>query len=293
MRMFGTLKHHDHAYVDRRGGLELLTHLRGAPARVEYRRQAIERAHARFEGAGSSGRPEPECCGLGLLVLQRSVLAAEDLGGMLHAFAGPRPWERLRAAGIDEIDGALFRAAREPEAVLREAFRLASDEDMANEGLSAEQIAALSRLRGRVVIRWHRMLVAATELWINHRHAAKATLHGFPFVAGELLLGPPAAGRLAVGVQPPPSGRFAVAVTSRVRGREVVTERTIVRLDRQAVDGYRRSGQRVARLYGELCDHQASSTMSGHAVGIPLMLLPRLAERDQQLINAALESGPE
>jgi hypothetical protein len=33
-----------------------------------------------------------------LSVLQRSLLAVADLGGMLHAFAGPDPWIRLRSA---------------------------------------------------------------------------------------------------------------------------------------------------------------------------------------------------
>jgi hypothetical protein len=78
MQIFGTLRHHDHDYVERRGGFELLTHLRRAPARVKYRREAIERAYSRFQRAEAEQRPEPECCGPGLLVLQRAVLAAEQ-----------------------------------------------------------------------------------------------------------------------------------------------------------------------------------------------------------------------
>src|SRR5437879_28349 len=101
MKMALVVVHHDHAYVERRGGWEFWVHTRGAPARVEYRRQAIARAHDLY-GAHEEGKPEPEVGGLGLLVLQRALLAVEDLGGMLHALAGPGPetWERLRRANI-------------------------------------------------------------------------------------------------------------------------------------------------------------------------------------------------
>jgi hypothetical protein len=131
------------------------------------------------------------------------------------------------------------------------------------------------------------MLARTAELWLNHQDTAKASMHGFPFVAGQQLHGPPSAGELAVGIPPSPHGRYAIAVTSTVRGQHVTTQRTSVRLDRQGVDRYRRDGRIAARLYGEVCVQQAGSTMSGFGWCVPLSLLPRLSREDQALVEAA------
>jgi hypothetical protein len=84
-----TLTNIDASYVEKRGGVELFAHLGGAPARVEYRRRAIQRALGAIRG--SRGRGETGSCevgGFGLIVLQRALLAAEDLGGLLYALWG-------------------------------------------------------------------------------------------------------------------------------------------------------------------------------------------------------------
>jgi hypothetical protein len=100
MKLAFTIKHHDWDYIERRGGIELLTHLRGAATRVAFRRAAIDRAYVQFAAAEAAGRPDAEVGGLGLVVVQRALLAAEDLGGLLHAFRGDDPWDRLRRTTI-------------------------------------------------------------------------------------------------------------------------------------------------------------------------------------------------
>src|SRR3954462_1347170 len=110
-----TIEHDDPGYVEDRGGYALLSHLRGAPARVAHRRETIQRALDAFESAERDGQPDPEIGGRGLLLLQRALLAAEDLGGLLHAFAGPDPWQRLRTARIPELDAAFERSVGDVE----------------------------------------------------------------------------------------------------------------------------------------------------------------------------------
>lgn len=112
------LAHHDHEYVEDRGGWALLTHLRGAASRARYRTEAIDRAFDRFVEAEDGGRANPKIGGLALLVLQRALLAAEDLGGLLYAFRGSDPWARLVSARVPDLDAAFEAAFRDPELAL-------------------------------------------------------------------------------------------------------------------------------------------------------------------------------
>jgi hypothetical protein len=76
---------------------------------MEYRRLAIQRAYDRFAAAEDNGLDDSQLGGLGLIVLQRALLAVEDLGGVLHSFAGSDPWIRLRSAKISDITAAFDR----------------------------------------------------------------------------------------------------------------------------------------------------------------------------------------
>lgn len=53
-----------------------------------------------------------EVGGLGSLVLQRALLAAEDLGALVHDLLAPDPWHQLRATRIPDIDKAYRDALR-------------------------------------------------------------------------------------------------------------------------------------------------------------------------------------
>jgi len=284
MKVGLSIAHHDHGYVERRGGWELLTHLRGAPARVEYRREAIARALRGYEQAASDRKPNAEVSGLGLIVLQRALLAAEDLGGLLHAFAGPRPWDRLRATTIVQLDEAFNSVLIDPRPAFHDAFRLPIDEHLDDEHLDDMERLAFVRLRERVMGRWEVMLQRAARLWLAHRQVAKATMHGFPLLASEHVVGPPGAGELSDGVRWP-GGLFAVAVTSSERGGHVRTDRHVVTLDRDDVRHYDRQGRSTARLVGELCDSHASSIMDGYAATLPTDLLRTLSGADQKRIE--------
>src|SRR5438046_2876287 len=138
MRAMIAVKHHDHAYVEKRGGWEWYTHMRSAPSRVRTRRVAIQRAGRLF---GAPGITDEERNGRGLLVLQRTLLALEDLGGLLHAFAGPPMWDRLRGASYEDIDLAFQEAATDPDPILAKAG-LADRTMLSEEGLTSEQADA-------------------------------------------------------------------------------------------------------------------------------------------------------
>jgi hypothetical protein len=284
-----TIEHEDPAYVEHRGGYALLSHLRGAPARVEHRRDAIQRALNVFDSAERGGLPDAEVGGLGLLVLQRALLAAEDLGGLLYAFADVDPWQRLRTAKIPELDAAFQRASDDVDGTVTDAFRLATPAHLDAHGSKEEQ-AVLEELRARTVQRWTQMLARSARLWSTYRNVAKATMHGFPIIAGAHIEGPPPAGELAEGIRRP-GRRYAVAVTSMVSGTHVTSDRTIIGLARNDVLGYHRHGRTAARLAGELCDLQAQTIMSQHASTVPMRAIPFLDLKSQAIAQRLLAGG--
>lgn len=281
-----TLPPHDPAYVASRGGDQLWSHLRGAPGRVQYRRRAIERAFERFVAAEHGGSPEAEIGGLGLIVLQRALLAAEDLGGLLHALDGPQPWSRLRSYNLADITSVFERCLSDGDAALERIFRLASDEEIAAEDLTGEQTELLQGIRRLVGRQWLSLVRRAAELWTGSP-VAKATMHGFPIVAGDELLGPPSAGVLAQALKDRPTGRFAAALRSTSSSTSRVhTEVIPVPLDRTSIERYRREGETSANLYGQVCAMHATSTELQMRALVPWGVLDELS--DAQLV--ALEA---
>lgn len=285
MQLAFTLKHNDWPYIERRGGIELLTHLRGAPARVEFRRAAITRAHETFSSGEAENLSEAALGGLGLIVVQRALLAAEDLGGLLHAFLGDDPWRRLRATTIPDIDSAYEWALASPEALFSKTFCLADDRVLREEGVDEAAIRPLLNLRQREVRRWVRMLESAASLWSTLHGVAKATMHGFPVFAGTYVFEPPGAGEVGTGLRASPFGRCAIAAASREHGQEVRTDRLPVRLDREGVAMWARLGKIAASLAGDVCAQQAESRMRGYAATIPLRFISRLNAEDRTLIE--------
>jgi hypothetical protein len=294
MRAAIAVKHHDHNYVEKRGGWELYTHLRAAGSRVKARREAIDRAARLYDAAlGDDGSSDNERNGRGLIVLQRTLLALEDLGGLLHAFAGPDPWDRLRSATYDQMDAAFHAGGADPdEAIVR--LGLASRKMLEEEGLSGEQIEAVWRMREFTAERWRRGLKTAATRWLTQRVVAKATMHGFPIISGPHVVGPPAAGELVRNMSLPDTTKFVMALVSEARPAEIETQRLIVTLDDSEVQAIRRDGRAAARLYGELCEMQSNSIEIGYAGSVPLRAKRWLSSHDQALVEEALRgSGQE
>jgi len=73
-----SILHHDHDYIERRGGHAFFSHLRGAPDRTRYREEALQRGERLYDDAVAAGGTPEEICGAGLIVLQRAALAVDE-----------------------------------------------------------------------------------------------------------------------------------------------------------------------------------------------------------------------
>ncbi len=226
---------------------------------------------------------------MGLIVVQRAVLAAEDLGGLLYALRGTDPWTDLRAATIDAVDAAYQWATTQSVDALERVFVLPDRATLDQEGLPHDLIPPLLRLRALEISRWTQMAETVGSLWASLYGIAKAMMHGFPIFAGSLIFEPPGGGSLAEGIRASRSGRSAVAAVSRqVRpppGGEIRTDRLPVALDRKSVERYCRGGKMAARLYAEICSLQAESRMNGHALSVPLRMARHLDRDSRRMVE--------
>lgn len=294
------VEHHDHAYVERQGGSAMLLHLRDGRSRASYRANAIERAHQRFLGAETSGAAEDEVGGLGLIVLQRSVLALEDIAGLIHAVL-VHPDEQflaLRSTVIPDLNRAMTVARQEPQRVIHEVFRLVSDDEITRireEDLEATdaEIAAARSLRALEEQRWALMLERAASMWLQMNDPAKATMHGFAFVAGSQIKNE-ACGSIADDLLVPRK-RFALGLLGELdrERRHIETRRNLVLLDHDTVGAYARHGKSSAVLYGEMCEARASAIDQGYRGVMRDVLARRLASHEQKAfaVLAARQAG--
>jgi hypothetical protein len=287
------ITHHDHGYVECRGGALLYSHLRGAPPRCRYRREALLRAQGLYKDALDEEGPSMRVGGLGLLVLQRAVLAAEDLAVVLHALAGAPPsFERLANASYKELD-VVFETVRDDPGAALEPFLLPPKAVLEDEEKSPAEVDAAIRLVALTRSRWQAMLERVAALWLGQRVVAKATMHGIPLVAGEAVLGPPAAGVLATDLPVPRTRPFAVAVLSQVDHKQelVLTDRHVVRLDDRTVDAVARGGKAAIRLVEELSATHATSIERGYGYGIPFHCIRLLPSKDRALLERSAQQA--
>lgn len=287
MKFGFVLKHHDFAYVERRGGLLLLTYMRGAPGRADYRGEALDRALAAFDE-----RTATEACAAGLVVLQRALLCAEDLGRLLHALGGPEPWARLRAASLADIDEAFASVTADDGQVRQTAFCLPTRAQVKAEGWDSADQAAFLRLCSLVDARRTRMLASVAGLWSRHSRVAKATMHGLPVLAGEHMIEPPGAGRIGAEVVDP-GVPFAVVLSTRASGAKINTSLQTLNMDRPSVASWHREGKVATRLFRDICDVQAASIMGGYGVIVPTELVRCLSADDRNRVERIVGSGGE
>jgi len=299
------IQHHDHGYLERRGGHAFFGYLRGAPARGHYRRNAIQRAvelHAR--AVASDGSPE-EVCGAGLIVMQRVAFATEDLGGLLHGLANDVPavagnpnakpnteiWTRLTGVRVPDHRAVFEGVLRDPTSALR-AFRLPTADDLAAEEPDPEIRVASVRLRDLTAERWTRMLTVVARFWLQYGDFAKATMHGMPAIASRQLTESPGAGSLARDVAIP-ERTFTLMVNSTVSGSVVHTRKTPLILDSERVGYFQRAGNQATKATRELCEMLAKSIEDGYAFGIPPRLAHLLTNAERDAVGMPYEPEPD
>jgi len=274
----------DSEYLARRGGPALYSHFRGAPARCTYRRRALERAGELYADGLDRSAPDPEAGGLGLLVLQRAVLCVEDLGALLHALRGNDPWPRLTGYAVPDIDEVFLGAHRDPAASLRP-LRLPDTSTLEKELGSGPALDGAREIVRRTQQRWLRMLEGVANLWLRHRDVAKATMHGYPIMAGEYAIGPPPAGHLSESVRDPGVRPFVVPLISRAHKTGVHTDVHTVPLDRDTVSAFLRNGKLAVRLTEQVCAAQADGIARGYDFALPLEFAHRLPQEQRRALE--------
>jgi hypothetical protein len=302
MQIGVAITHHDHDYVERRGGHVFYSHLRGAPERAAYRASALLRAEALHADAWATGASAETICGAGLITLQRAVFATEDLSVLLHALAEDDPeaagvpdsgagteiWPRLVNVTIPNQRVLFSGILSDPTQALR-AFRLPSDEVLAREAYAPAADAAARRLRDRTARRWTVMLQRLATFWLAYGSIAKATMHGFAAIAGRQVTEPPGAGFLARGIRPP-AGPFVLMVNSHLQGTDVRTPGKAIEMTLERVRDFRRSGSLAVKLTAELCETLARSIELGYGYGVPNRLADRLDPVDQAALADLAET---
>ena len=222
-------------YVEEKLGREFYSHLRGAGRIADFRRSAAEEAHRVYEEARSAGSSESELGGLGLLVFQRALLAAEDLGAVLWAFAGESHWLRFTSYRPGDLDQT-YRDLAAGRLRLEELWLLPGEEDLRAE-LSADAVEAAIRLRRLTAESLSQQLELVGSYWLGHRVAVKAVMHGFGVISSEALLDPLGAGILEEVVSKPSERPFAVSLLSTEdrKARNVETTHQVLDLDPSTV----------------------------------------------------------
>jgi hypothetical protein len=293
MQLALKIAHHDHAYIERRGGHVLYSYMRQASARSACRQAAIERAFARWLEASTGDQRLPSLSGLGLIVMQRAFFAAEDLGRLLAALDDEPSWERLTDATLPELDAIFTRVMTDPNRSLRP-FILPTGEQLLDEDLDRTAREGVLRLAQLAAERWIRQLETVMRFWVTARSFAKATMHGFPLIAGSLVTGPPPAGALTDRLRIPDCPSWALALVSDMDHQQQRVETTLIPipLDEKALSAAVRAGKAATRVTDALAEAQATSIEGGHAITVPLGPIHRLSDEQRTAVEQASQAQP-
>lgn len=267
----------DPGYVDEKVGAELYVHLRAVPAIVDFRRAAILRACAlhRECDAGDECRRGA----LALLVLQRAMLAVEDLGGLLYALDESPSFERLISHRLDDVSALFARLFADPT-LTPTLYRLPTPQALADEpGLSDEQRQALKHLASITLMRVDAQLAIVRPFWDSLHDEAKKTMHGLAFVAGRYAVEPPGAGMITRALPGDHVRPFAVPLTTRVDrlGQHVNTEVGAVALTEADVGRFRTAGLAACDATEVLVGGRLRGLETNHAYTVPKTYLKQLA----------------
>jgi hypothetical protein len=268
--------------------------MREAPARGAYRRAALERALRRCLEERKLDPTLPRASGVALIVMQRAFLAAEDLARLMIGLEAPPSWERLTDATLPELDSIIVRVLTTPQEALRP-FVLPTPSQLEEEEHDRAVKEGVSRLVQLATARWLRQLETVARFWLHARGFAKATMHGFPLIAGSLVTGPPPAGALTDRLKVPGSDSWALALLSEQDHQRSVVETTStpIPLDESSLQVAVRAGKAATRVAEAMSEAQATSIAGGYGATVPLGLVHRLPSDQQKAIEKALAARRE
>lgn len=274
------------AYVEEKLGREFYSHLRGGGRVAAFRRAAVVRAHALYDEAAEADAPESEISGLGLLVVQRTLLAVEDLGALLWAVADENRWRRFTSYRAEDLDGLyeeLFRSVLD----VRTLWAMPTDEAIAEEGGHSEpQRAAVKVLRELTAGELETKINFVASFWLSHRVGAKNLMHGFGVVTAPHLIDPPGGGILSKQVPLDRPRPFAASLVSTVSDerREVETTPHLVELTPEAVAMVRNTAETACDLIEQLVDAWVFAVSTQHLFVLRSDLLEQLPEAEQKAV---------
>jgi hypothetical protein len=276
----------DVGYVEERLGREFYSQLRGTSRVAEFRRAAVARAHGLYEEAAANGAPEPEITGLGLLVLQRALLACEDLGALLYALAEEPHWLRFTSYRAEDLD-AIYALILERGVDVRDLWGMPTDEAIASEsGHSEVQREAFKKLRELTATELESELEVVANFWTRNRTAIKNVMHGFSVVPATYLVEPPGAGVLSKQVELGHERPFAASLVSEVNDEERSVETTTytVDLNAAAITAVRDIADSACTLLDRLADAWRVSVSTRHAFILRDDLAHRLSPEEQEAV---------
>jgi hypothetical protein len=253
-------------------GAALYAHLRAVPRINEFRRGAIRRAESLYATRLAASASESELSGLGLLVLQRSILAIEDLGGLLHAFTDPPSWKALVSYNLDSISGTFDALFAGGDAAIGRAYLFPTNEAIRDEpDLTDEQRQAIGLLRDAALRQAREKLARVAEVWqMLHRHAKK-TMHGLGFLAGTTVIEDPGAGKIDELVEPGIDRPFVVALdtTFNDQTRHVHTEVQSIVVNQANVTSFLDAGLAACDASDIFAAGRLHGLQTNHAFTIP------------------------
>jgi hypothetical protein len=283
----------DAEYIREKLGVELFSQLRGSPRVAEFRRGSVARAYGLYEQAVVDQKPEPEITGLGLLVLQRALLACEDLGALLHALAGEQHWMRFTSYTAEDLD-LTFAALRSRQLDVRELWSMPTDESLTIEpDLDDIQRAAMRSLRELSAEDIEGQLDAVAHFWEINRASVKNVMHGFSVVPAEFLIEPPGAGVLSEQVDLGTERPFAASLVSELdeTTRTVATTTYAIDLTPTAVGAVRDAAEIACELSDRLAEAWRVALSTNNLFVLRKDLIEQLSAEEQATI-AGLEEVP-
>lgn len=273
------------AYVEEKLGRELYSHLRGADRVADFRRSATSEAHRLYEEARASGAAESELGGLGLLVLQRALLAAEDLGAVLWALAGEPRWLRFTSYRPGDLDRTYRDLARSHLSV--DDLWLLPSENALREELPADAAEAALRLRRLTTKQIIEQLELVAAYWLGHRVGVKAVMHGFGLISSDALEDPLGAGVLEEIIPRPADKPFAVSLVSKVdrRQKHVETTHHVLDLSPPTVARARATAEAACDLLESLASARIFAVRTQHAYVLGDDLAGHLTPEERRVLS--------
>jgi len=283
--------HGDSSYIEEKLGRELYSQMRGMPHVAEFRRQAIARACRLYEQAVAAEAPEPEVTGLGLLSLQRALLACEDLGALLYALGGKSHWLRFTSYTASDLD-EIFAALQARDLDVRTLWSMPSDEAIAAEpGVTDKQREAMRKLRELTAAEIEGQLDVISGFWVLQRVSIKNISHGFSVVPATFLVEHPGAGVLSDQVNLEHRRPFAASLVSRLDDDTKTVETTTYTIDlsMEAIGLVRDSAETACDLLERLAEAWRVAVESHNLFVLRKDLIERLSDDEQAAIAQLLE----